>query len=53
MAKNIAAEGNVPTHFLAKALRSRIIEYLGGTLIADLAKALGEKRRSLVRPRRK
>ena len=36
-----------------KAVRSRIIEYLGGTSIADLARALGEKRRSLARPRRK
>jgi Rrf2 family protein len=121
MAKNIAAEGNIPAHFLAKilqdlardgflksnkgprggfrlslpaedlsmlrvieavdgagrydrciggspecndraacgmhdswkALRSRIIEYLGGTSIADLAQALGEKRRLLARPRRK
>ena len=34
------------------ALRSRIIEYLEGTSIADLAKALGEKRRLLARPRR-
>lgn len=33
-------------------LRSRIIEYLGGTSIADLAKALSEKRRRLARPRR-
>jgi Rrf2 family iron-sulfur cluster assembly transcriptional regulator len=32
-------------------LRSRIIEYLEGTTIAALAKALGEKRRRLVRPR--
>ena len=36
-----------------KALRSRIIEYLGGTSVADLAKALGEKRKLLARPRRK
>jgi len=36
-----------------KALRSRIIDYLGGTSIADLAQALGEKRRLLARPRRK
>jgi Rrf2 family protein len=36
-----------------KALRSRIIDYLGGTSIADLAEALGEKRRLLARPRRK
>jgi Rrf2 family transcriptional regulator, iron-sulfur cluster assembly transcription factor len=36
-----------------KALRSRIIEYLGGTSVADLAKALGEKRRLLSRPRRR
>ena len=121
MAKNIAAEGNIPAHFLAKilqdlardgflksnkgphggfrlslpaedismlriveavdgagrydrciggspecndraacgmhdswkALRSRIIDYLGGTSIADLAQALGEKRRLLARPHRK
>jgi Rrf2 family transcriptional regulator, iron-sulfur cluster assembly transcription factor len=36
-----------------KALRSRIIEYLGGTSVADLAKALDEKRRLLTRPRRR
>src|SRR5262245_57870163 len=36
-----------------KALRSRIIEYLEGTSVADLAKALGEKRRRLARPRRR
>jgi Rrf2 family transcriptional regulator, iron-sulfur cluster assembly transcription factor len=36
-----------------KALRSRIIGYLGGTSIADLAKALGEKRRLLARSRRR
>lgn len=36
-----------------KALRSRIIDYLGGTSIADLAKALGEKRRLLARSRRR
>jgi Rrf2 family transcriptional regulator, iron-sulfur cluster assembly transcription factor len=35
-----------------KVLRSRIIDYLGGTSIADLANALGEKRRLLARPRR-
>jgi len=34
-------------------LRSRIIDYLGGTSIADLAKALGEKRRRLARPRQR
>ena len=34
-------------------LRSRIIEYLEGTSIADLANALGEKRRLLSRPRRR
>jgi len=34
-------------------LRSTIIEYLEGTSIADLAKALGEKRRQLARPRRR
>jgi Rrf2 family protein len=34
-------------------LRSRIMDYLGGTSIADLAKALGEKRRQLARPRRR
>ena len=36
-----------------KALRSRIIGYLGGTSVADLAKALGEKRRLLARSRRR
>src|ERR1022692_2843921 len=36
-----------------KALRSRIIDYLGGTSVADLAKALGEKRRLLARPGRR
>jgi len=36
-----------------KALRSRIIDYLGGTSVADLAKALGEKRKLLARSRRK
>ncbi len=36
-----------------KLLRSRIIEYLEGTSIADLANALGEKRRLLARPRRR
>jgi Rrf2 family iron-sulfur cluster assembly transcriptional regulator len=35
------------------ALRSRIIDYLGGTSVADVAKALGEKRRLLARPRRR
>lgn len=35
------------------ALRSRIIDYLEGTSIADLANALGEKRRLLARPRRR
>ena len=35
------------------ALRSRIIGYLEGTSIADLANALGEKRRLLARPRRR
>ena len=34
-------------------LRSRIIGYLEGTSIADLANALGEKRRLLSRPRRR
>ena len=34
-------------------LRSRIMDYLGGTSIAGLAKALGEKRRRLARPRRR
>ncbi len=34
-------------------LRSRIIGYLGGTSIADLAKALGEKRRLLAGSRRR
>jgi Rrf2 family iron-sulfur cluster assembly transcriptional regulator len=36
-----------------RALRSRIIDYLGGTSVADLAKALGEKRKLLARSRRK
>ena len=36
-----------------KTLRSRIIEYLEGTSVADLAKALGEKRRLLAQPRRR
>jgi Rrf2 family transcriptional regulator, iron-sulfur cluster assembly transcription factor len=34
-------------------LRSRIIEYLEGTSVADLANALGEKRRLLARSRRR
>ena len=34
-------------------LRSRIIDYLEGTSIADLANALGEKRRLLSRARRR
>ena len=34
-------------------LRSRIMGYLGGTSIADLAEAQGEKRRMLARTRRK
>ena len=34
-------------------LRSRIIDYLEGTSVADLRKALGEKRRLLARPRRR
>lgn len=34
-------------------VRSRIMDYLGGTSIADLAKTLGEKRRLLARPRRR
>jgi len=36
-----------------KALRSRIIEYLEGTSVADLAQALSEKRRLLARPPRR
>jgi Rrf2 family protein len=36
-----------------KTLRSSIIDYLGGTSIADLARALGEKRRLLARSRRR
>jgi Rrf2 family protein len=36
-----------------KALRSRIIEYLEGTSIADLENSLGEKRRLLARTRRR
>lgn len=35
------------------ALRSRIIDYLEGTSVADLRNALGEKRRLLTRPRRR
>ena len=34
-------------------LRSRIIDYLGGTSVADLAEALGEKQRMLARHRRR
>ncbi len=34
------------------ALRSRIIEYLGGTSVADLAEALEEKQRTLARKRK-
>lgn len=34
-------------------VRSRIIDYLEGTSIADLANALGEKRRLISRPRRR
>ena len=34
-------------------LRSRIMDYLGGTSIADLAEAQGEKRRLLARTRRR
>ncbi|HWZ30334.1 MAG TPA: Rrf2 family transcriptional regulator [Bryobacteraceae bacterium] len=34
-------------------LRSRIIEYLEGTSVADLQNALGEKRRQLARQRRR
>jgi Rrf2 family protein len=33
-------------------VRSRIVEYLQGTSVADLAASLGEKRRLLSRPRR-
>jgi Rrf2 family iron-sulfur cluster assembly transcriptional regulator len=36
-----------------KVLQSRIIKYLEGTTVADLAKALGEKRRLLARPQRR
>ncbi len=36
-----------------KALRSRIIDYLGGTSVADVAKAQGEKRRLLARRNRR
>lgn len=36
-----------------KPLRSRIIGYLGDTSIADLADALGGKRRLVARPRRR
>ena len=35
-----------------KALRQRIMDYLGGNTIADLAKALDEKRRNLTKPKR-
>lgn len=35
-----------------KALRSRIIDYLEGTSVADVAEALEEKRRALEKPRR-
>jgi Rrf2 family protein len=35
------------------ALRSRIIEYLEGTTVADLSRALSEKRRLLARPHRR
>ena len=34
-------------------LRSRIMDYLGGTSIAGLVKAMAEKRRRLARPRRR
>jgi Rrf2 family protein len=33
-------------------VQARIVEYLQGTSVADLAKSLGEKRRLLARPRR-
>jgi Rrf2 family transcriptional regulator, iron-sulfur cluster assembly transcription factor len=36
-----------------KTLRSGIIRYLEGTTVADLATALGEKRRQLARPQRR
>jgi len=36
-----------------KALRSRIIEYLEGTSVEDLAKALDQKRRALDRSQRR
>ncbi len=39
-------------HEAWSVLRSRIIDYLGGTSIADVAASLGEKRRLLARPRR-
>jgi Rrf2 family protein len=35
------------------ALRSRIMDYLGGTSVADLAQVLGEKRRLLARKGRR
>ena len=35
-----------------KALRSRIIEYLEGTSVSDVADALDEKRRALEKPKR-
>jgi len=40
-------------HDSFQPVRSRIIEYLEGTSVAELAKALGEKRRKLARPRRR
>src|ERR1051326_384771 len=42
-----------PMHDSWMPLRSRIVEYLQGTSIADLAKSLGEKRRPPGRSRRR
>ena len=41
-----------PLHDSWVPVRRRIVEYLQGTSIADLAKSLGEKRRLLARSRR-
>lgn len=41
-----------PMHDSWVPVRRRIVEYLQGTTIADLAKSLGEKRRLLARTRR-
>jgi DNA-binding IscR family transcriptional regulator len=41
-----------PMHDSWKALRSRIMDYLGRNTIADLAKALEQKRKQLDRSRK-